>query len=247
MRKRVMLILISALLVLCLLAGCGSVQSPAKPEVPAETAAQTEVPEEPATETPAEEPVQVLTEVPTEVPTEAPAPAPEEPEEETYGGWDSIQETWAPVEEDPGPRIVEAGTLNKHENGWYQNLDNGTDGVYFNLWTNDVPADNTWHVRYEPTLDSNFYIVRDGELLTDVSCRILKFNTTGHFLVCDPWLLGAASPLRAGDYLIIQGDFVDYDSGWGLHFDTTYIKLKGVDNAKFYTSMPEELEDILLP
>lgn len=164
--------------------------------------------------------------------------------EQTYGGWDDIQVTWAEATENPGPRIVEAGTLNKHENGWYQNLDNGTDGVYFNLWTNDVPADNTWTLRYEPTLDSNFYIVRDG-VLYDADCRLLKFNSTGYFLVCDPWLLGDASPLRAGDVLILQGDFVNYDNGWGIHFDTNYIMLKGVNGAKFYTEPPEEIVDVL--
>ncbi len=166
------------------------------------------------------------------------------PTEITYGGWDDIQETWADATEDLGPRIVEAGTLNKHENGWYQNLDNGTDGVFFNLWTNDVPADNTWSVRYEPTLDSNFYIVRDGTIY-NANCRLLKFNSTGYYLVCDPWLLKDLSPLRAGDVLILQGDFVNYDNGWGVHFDTNYILLKGVNGAKFYKEPPEDIIDVL--
>lgn len=164
--------------------------------------------------------------------------------ESTYGGWNDIQETWAEASENPGPRIVDAGALNKHENGWYQNLDNGTDGVYFNLWTNDVPVDDTWTIRYEPTLGSNFYIVRDGELL-DVDCRVLKCSTTGYYLVCDPWLLGASSPLRAGDVLILQGDFVNYESGWGLHFDRTFITLKGVNGAKFSTDPPDGIADLL--
>lgn len=165
-------------------------------------------------------------------------------EEETYGGWDDVAPTWAEGTEDPGPRIVEAGQLNKHENGWYQNLDNGTDGVYFNLWTNDVPVDTSWSIRYEPTLKSNFYIVRDGAL-HNVDCRLLKCSTTGYFLVCDPWLLGELSPLQAGDVLILQGDFVNYDNGWGLHFDTSYIKLKGVNGTKFYVEPPEEVLDVL--
>lgn len=166
------------------------------------------------------------------------------PTEQTYGGWDDIQATWAEASENLGPRIVEAGTLNKHENGWYQNTENGADGVYFNLWTNDVPVDKTWAVRYEPTLDSCLYIVRDGAI-QPANCRLLKFNSTGYFLACDPWLLKDLSPLRAGDVLILQGDFVNYDNGWGLHFDTWYISLKGVNGAKFSTTPPDEIADIL--
>lgn len=81
---------------------------------------------------------------PSEPSTETPASS-ENPSEETSEQPSSEQQS---EPEETGPRIVEAGTLNKHENGWYQNLDNGTDGVYFNLWANDIPADETWAVRY---------------------------------------------------------------------------------------------------
>lgn len=164
--------------------------------------------------------------------------------EETYGGWEDVVPTWVTAAEDLGPRIIEASELNKHENGWFQLLENGTDGVYFNLWTNDVPVDTSWTVRYEPTLPGNLRIVRDG-VVYDVDCRLLKCSTTGYFLVCDPWLLGDVSPLRANDVLILQGDFVNYDNGWGLHFDTSYIKLKGVNGTKFYTEPPEEVTAVL--
>lgn len=148
------------------------------------------------------------------------------------------EEATEPSTEASGPRIVEAGALNKHENGWYQNLDNGTDGVYFNLWANDIPADETWAVRYASTGEDNFTIIRDGETIYDVDCMVLKFSNTEYFLICDPWLLGSHSPLRAGDVLVLQGDFVDYDTGWGIHFDTTYITLKGENGAVFSTNPP---------
>lgn len=163
---------------------------------------------------------------------------------ETYGGWEDVIPTWVTAAEDIGPHIVTASELNKHENGWYQNLDNGTDGVYFNLWTNDIPVDTSWTIRYEPTLPESLRIVRDGVLYT-VDCRLLKCSTTGYFLVCDPWLLGELSPLQANDVLILQGDFVNYDNGWGIHFDTNYIKLKGVNGTKFYTEPPEEVLEVL--
>ncbi len=159
---------------------------------------------------------------------EAPEPSGEAPSEAAT----------EPSTEASGPRIVEAGVLNKHENGWYQNLDNGTDGVYFNLWANDIPADETWAVRYASTGEDNFSIIRDGETIYDVDCMVLKYSNTEYFLVCDPWLLGSSSPLRAGDVLVLQGDFVDYDTGWGIHFDTTYITLKGENGAVFSTNPP---------
>ena len=170
--------------------------------------------EEPATEA-----------ITTETPSESTEPATEAPTE-------------APTEAS-GPRIVEAGTLNKHDNGWYQNLDNNTDGVYFNLWSNDVPADDKWEVRYSATGEDNFAIIRDGETITNVTCQVLKYSNTEYFLVCDPWLLGENSPLRANDVLVLQGDFVNYDNGWGLHFETTYITLKGENIARFSTNPPE--------
>jgi hypothetical protein len=171
---------------------------------------------------------------PSEPSTETPASS-ENPSEETSEQPSSEQQS---EPEETGPRIVEAGTLNKHENGWYQNLDNGTDGVYFNLWANDIPADETWAVRYASTGDDNFTIIRDGETIYDVDCMVLKFSNTEYFLICDPWLLGSHSPLRAGDVLVLQGDFVDYDTGWGIHFDTTYITLKGENGAVFSTNPP---------
>lgn len=142
-----------------------------------------------------------------------------------------------PSTEASGPRIVDAGVVNKHDLGWYQNLDNGTDGVYFNLWSNDVPADDTWAIRYVTTSDDDCTIIRDG-VSTTVSCQVLKFSNTEYFLVLDPWLIGELSPLQTGDVIVLQGDLVNYDNGWGLHFDTTYFTLKGEDRAVISTNPP---------
>lgn len=137
------------------------------------------------------------------------------------------------------PYVVEASKLSKHANGWFQLLENNTDGVYFNLWTNDLPVDDSWSVRYSTTSSDDFTLIRDGKAITTVDCQILKYANTEYFLVCDPWLLGEYAPLQAGDVLIVQGNFVNYDTGWGIHIDTTYITLKGIGTAVFSTTAPD--------
>lgn len=137
------------------------------------------------------------------------------------------------------PYIVEASKLSKHANGWFQLLENNTDGVYFNLWANDLPVDDTWTIRYASTSSDDFTLIRDGKYITTVDCQILKFASTEYFLVCDPWLLGEYAPLQPGDILIVQGNFVDYETGWGINLDTTYITLKGIGTAVFSTTAPD--------
>lgn len=197
MKKTIALIL-SMVLMLGLLAGCGDSETKVDETRPQETAAATASATEAATEEP----------------------------------------TAAPTEES-GPRVVQASALNKHDNGWYRNEEGTTEGVYFNLWTNDLPADETWSLRYTATADDNFYLIRNGETIEDINCQILKFSNTEYFLVLDPWLVGEYGPMQAGDVLVLQGDFVDYDSGWGIRFDTTYITLKGENGAIFSTTPPE--------
>ena len=85
-----------------------------------------------------------------------------------------------------GPRIVDAGKVSKDERGWVQ-LDSGTIGVYFDLWTNDVPVDNTWSTRYVPDSDDGITFVRDGEPY-QIDAAVLKFSNVEWFLALDRWL-----------------------------------------------------------
>lgn len=166
-------------------------------------------------------------------------PASQETAAPTVSATEATEEATVAPTEESGPRIVTASALNKHDNGWYHNEEGTTEGVYFNLWTNDLPADETWSLRYTATADDNIALIRDGETIEDINCQILKFSNTEYFLVLDPWLVGEYGPMQAGDVLVLQGDFVDYDSGWGIRFDTTYITLKGENGAIFSTTPPE--------
>lgn len=141
-----------------------------------------------------------------------------------------------------GPRIVDAGKVSKDERGWVQ-LDSGTIGVYFDLWTNDVPVDQTWTTRYEPDSDDGITFVRDGEPY-QIDAAVLKFSTVEWFLVLDRWLWVTAGledmlPLQAGDMIVLEGDFISEDSDWGIHFDPTYITLKAANIVTFSTEEPE--------
>lgn len=158
--------------------------------------------------------------------------------EESTG--ESTEESIEETTEEPteaGPRIVEASALNKHDNGWFHNEDGTSAGVYFNLWTNDVPVDETWSVRYVPTGD-NLKVIRDG-VTYDIGSRVLKFSNTEWFLVLDLWLMGDFGQCQSGDVLVLSGDYVDEETGWGIHFETTYISLKGENGAVFSLTPPE--------
>lgn len=141
-----------------------------------------------------------------------------------------------------GPRIVDAGKVSKDGRGWVQ-MDNGTIGVYFDLWTNDVPVDSTWATRYVPDSDDGITFVRDGEPY-QIDATVLKFSNVEWFLCLDRWLWETAGledmlPLQAGDMIVLEGDFVSEDSDWGIHFDPTYITLKAANIVTFSTEEPE--------
>lgn len=138
--------------------------------------------------------------------------------------------------------MVEAGTVNKHELGWMKSGEGepGGEGIYFSLWTNEIPVDTTWSVRYEPYGFEGVTLYRDGEA-HQIDGRVLKFDNTQWFLVLDNWLLGDLAPLQSGDTVLIFGEFLN-DNGWSIHFEPTYFSLKGVDSVIISATPPTGIE-----
>ncbi len=141
-----------------------------------------------------------------------------------------------------GPHMVEAGTVNKHELGWMKSGEGepGGEGIYFSLWTNEIPVDTTWSVRYEPYGFEGVTLYRDG-VAHQIDGRVLKFDNTQWFLVLDNWLLGDLAPLQSGDTVLIFGEFLN-DNGWSIHFEPTYFSLKGVDSVIISATPPTGIE-----
>lgn len=128
------------------------------------------------------------------------------------------------VEETNGQSILQAGPVSDDPRGWIQK-DTGEQGLYFQLEKNEIPADQTWSVRYEPVAVRGLHLIRLGQRF-DISGRLVKFSDTEWYLCLDPWLMEGHGALQAGDVIALQGKFQNTDNGLKIQFDTTYITLE---------------------
>lgn len=136
----------------------------------------------------------------------------------------SAETTTDYVEESTVPSILQAGQVSDDPRGWIQK-DTGEQGLYFQLEKNEIPADQTWSVRYEPVAVRGLHLIRLGQRL-DISGRLVKFSDTEWYLCLDPWLMEGHGALQAGDVIALQGKFQNTDNGLKIQFDTTYITLE---------------------
>ena len=136
----------------------------------------------------------------------------------------STETTTDHVEETTGSSILQAGPVSDDPRGWIQK-DTGEQGLYFRLEENEIPADQTWSVRYEPVSVRGLHLIRLGQRF-DISGRLVKFSDTEWYLCLDPWLMEGHGALRAGDVIALQGKFQNTDNGLKIQFDTTYITLE---------------------
>lgn len=138
---------------------------------------------------------------------------------------DYVEETTRDyVEETTGSSILQAGPVSDDPRGWIQK-DTGEQGLYFQLEANEIPADQTWSVRYEPVSVRGLHLIRLGQRF-DISGRLVKFSDTEWYLCLDPWLMEGHGALQAGDVIALQGKFQNTDNGLKIQFDTTYITLE---------------------
>lgn len=128
------------------------------------------------------------------------------------------------VEETTVSSVLQAGRVSDDPRGWIQK-DTGEQGLYFQLKENEIPADQTWSVRYEPVSVRGLHLIRLGQRF-DISGRLVKFSDTEWYLCLDPWLMEGHGALQAGDVIALQGKFQNTDNGLKIQFDTTYITLE---------------------
>lgn len=142
---------------------------------------------------------------------------------------------------------IEAGMPSNHENGWEAAVwsEDGS-GIYFNLWANDLPFNEDWSVRYTPLSGENVKLVRDGEVYNYGGPgygMLVKFGTTAYYLVFDRWITQDQFPLQEGDVVILEGDFINQENGYTIHFDKTYVQCKVGAITKFSTTAPEGITE----
>lgn len=162
------------------------------------------------------------------------------------------QTTTAPEEittttEEPDAGVIQAGVLSSHENGWESQVwtEEGS-GIYFNLWANDLPVDESWATRYFAVNPDGVKLIRDGEVYQYGGLgynTLVKFGTTAYYLAFDKWITQEQFPLQEGDVVIIEGDFTNLENGLTIHFDKTYIQCKVGSITKFTTTAPEGITE----
>jgi len=125
--------------------------------------------------------------------------------------------------------IIWAGTMNAHaSNGYNENA------LYFSMAANDAPA-----ALYRPTAESNIKLIRGGETYVvghTLRDAITKASNDQYYF--NFWVLDTYKPVVANDVLVIEGNFVNVDSGIVMNISKSYILINGDDTAEFSTEMP---------
>ena len=158
--------------------------------------------------------------------------------------------TDAPTESDPTEvesNVITASTLSNHENGWeVEAWNEDAAGIYFNMWTNDLPYNTDWSLRYQAHSSEVVRLVRDGEVYPIGGPgigQLVKYGANGYYLSFDKWITQELFPLQEGDVIILEGDFSNPENGYTIHFDKSYIQLKVGGITKFTTKAPEGITE----
>lgn len=155
-----------------------------------------------------------------------------------------------PATTDPEPTepdVIVAGSLSNHENGWEVEAWNvDAAGVYFNMWTNDLPYNSDWSIEYQPHSGDVVKLIRNGEthMIGGPGIgQLVKFSANSYYLKFDKYVTQELFPLQEGDVVIIEGDFSNPENGYTIHFDKTYVQLKVGGITKFTTTAPEGITE----
>ena len=125
--------------------------------------------------------------------------------------------------------IIWAGTINAHASNGYN-----ANALYFSMAANAAP-----NVNYRPTAQSNIKLIRDGVTYTvghTLRDAITKASNDQYYF--NFWVLDTYKPVVANDVLIIEGNFVNADSGIVMNISKSYILFHGDGTASFSTEMP---------
>ena len=147
-----------------------------------------------------------------------------------------------PETTEPNEKYVVIEKLSKHENGWNQDAwGNGSHGVFFNAFANDLPYNNDdGYVYYRPLTEDAIKLVRDGETI-ELGNPFIDFlnkaDRTAYYLRFEEWMIDEYFPIVNGDMIIVDGDFYNADNGYTVHIGPVYMTFAG-DMVKFHTSDP---------
>ena len=114
---------------------------------------------------------------------------------------------------------VEGGLLIGNDKGW-----NG-DGIYCSMNENEAPFNTDWSLRYKPASSAVIKLLRDGTT-TNIANKdaetLVKYSETNYVIAT--WMFGSYG-LKAGDILIVEGEFLYAAENVTLNVQKSYILL----------------------
>ena len=114
---------------------------------------------------------------------------------------------------------VDGGLLIGNENGWTG------DGIYFSMNENEAPYNTDWSLRYKPASSAVIKLLRDGTT-TNIANKdaetLVKYSETNYAIAT--WMFGSYG-LKAGDILIVEGEFLYAAENVTLNVQKSYILL----------------------
>ena len=140
----------------------------------------------------------------------------------------------------PTATVVNAGVMSKHpDKGWTSTAaDAGR--LYFTLEANDIPYGEEG-IRFTPRAEANVKLIRNGVTYTvghTARETIVKVSDTGY--IFEFWVLADHKPVRDGDILLVEGEFINSATRTILKISKTYVAMnEGL--AAFSTTYPTEM------
>ena len=135
----------------------------------------------------------------------------------------------------PEPTIVNAGAMQADSRG------KSSEGLYFKLSANDAPFNPDWTESYTPASVDCIKLIRDGRTYSIgniAAGTIIKYSETEYYLKTEKWMMSDFYPIRDGDILLVEGNFLDAKGETALSFSSNYISME-YGSATFSETYPD--------
>ena len=125
-----------------------------------------------------------------------------------------------PTGDESGITVVKTGNMSNDERGRQDNV------IYFRMDANSAPYKTDWSLRYSPVSADCVKLVRGGatyNIGNPGRGTIIKFSSTEYAIETSTWTMGNVVPIREGDVLIFEGEFVNTETGTVITIPKNYI------------------------
>ena len=116
-----------------------------------------------------------------------------------------------------------------------------SEGLYFKLSANAAPFNPDWTESYTPASADCIKLIRDGRTYSIgniAAGTIIKYSETEYYLKTEKWMMSDFYPIRDGDILLVEGNFLDAKGETALSFSSNYISME-YGSATFSETYPD--------